>query len=183
MTQKIKTLTISFFSHIIRLINLIFELETKPRYSYHIKYINHTEAMNELRVTKKNVLERARVVWKRDPCKERSVGSEDKDFRHYFGCGLKVCLKVWNIMTEKDLHPDKPSLDHYLHSLLFIKIYPKRDQLCQLTSIKCYKQAKRGVFQYIMAVASVEDHVVCENILPSPSFIKINSNNCLDFVE
>ena len=109
--------------------------------------------MNKLSVSKKKVLERARVVWKRDPYKERSVGSEDKDFRHYFGCGLKVCLKVWNIMTEKDLHPDKPSLDHYLHSLLIIKIYPKRHQLCQLIFIKCYKQAKRGVFQHIIAVA------------------------------
>ena len=117
----------------------------------------------KLSVNKNQALQKARVIWKRDPYKERSVASEDKDFRHYFGCGLKVCLKVWNILTKRDLHQDNPSFENYLHSLLFIKVYPKREQLCNFTGFKCYKKAKRGVFEYIRAVASAEEYVVCQH--------------------
>ena len=48
----------------------------------------------------------AREIWRKDKKKARSIATEDRDFREFFGCGALVALEVWNRLLDKGILPD-----------------------------------------------------------------------------
>ena len=116
-------------------------------------------------LTHQDMLQKARIIWKKDKFKKRTIACEDRYFRTYFGCGLLVCHKVWRMLLTYGLHPGPPLCNHYLWALLFLKVYPKANVLCNLTGVQDYKTLKQKIFPYISAVAALEEYVVCISCL------------------
>ena len=52
------------------------------------------------------LMDYAREIWRKDKKKARSIATEDRDFREFFGCGALVALEVWNRLLDKGILPD-----------------------------------------------------------------------------
>lgn len=102
-----------------------------------------------------DLLRKARVIWSRDPDKERSTGVEDDDFRAYFGCGVLVCLSLWSLLVRMDLVPPGGTMEHLLWTLMFMKIYTGHKILCSLAGCD-HKTFDKWVWQFIPAIALLE---------------------------
>ena len=107
-----------------------------------------------------DVLFHARMIWGRDPYKDRSTQSEDRDFREYFGCGPLVALALWNLLVTTDLIPLGGTLDHLLWTLMFLKLYTKEGPLCNLAGGVDRKTLSKWVWLFICAIAQLEPSVV-----------------------
>jgi hypothetical protein len=76
-----------------------------------------------------DVLRYARQIWSWDPDKERSLQTEEIDFREFFGCGVLVCLSLWELLVTNDKVPDGGTIKHLLWTIMFLKVYAK--EWCQ----------------------------------------------------
>ena len=72
-----------------------------------------------------DLLVHARIMWRNDPSNPRSTGSEDRDFREFFGCNVLNALVIWNLLLNMQLLPSMGSHYHFLWALCYIKQYPK----------------------------------------------------------
>ena len=90
--------------------------------------------------------------WNRDPDKERSSGSEDKDFRTFFGCSVEVFLTLWGMLITTDNLPVGGQLEHLLWALLFMKQYSGQKALCALAGGVDPGTFRKWVWQFIEAI-------------------------------
>ena len=102
----------------------------------------------------------ARLMWRLDPSKPRSTGSEDRDFREYFGCNVLNALIIWNMLGNLLLMPDSGSHHHFLWALCYLKQYPKTRAMCTLCGGVDAATMRKWVWKYTAAVASLEEYVV-----------------------
>jgi hypothetical protein len=111
-----------------------------------------------------DVLFQARMIWKRDPGKIRAIGSEDRDFREFFGCGVIAFLSLWGLLVTTDSIPTGGTIEHLLWTLMLMKIYGKQRQMCTLASSPpaAPETFRKWVWLFIPAIASLEPLVVSE---------------------
>jgi len=107
-----------------------------------------------------DVLRKAREIWNRDPHKQRSVQTEELDFRQFFGCGVLVCLKLWNLLMTKNFLPSGGTIEHLLWSLMFLKTYGKQKVLCSLAGGVSVDTFWKWTWMFISAIAELENVVV-----------------------
>lgn len=113
-----------------------------------------------------DVMEAARLIWKRDPKKARAMSTEDRAFREHFGCSPMVIPSLWNMLQINELLPTKDhELKHLLWALYFMKVYPKDGPLSTALSADP-KTIRRYVWPMIEAIAELELLVVssCPNL-------------------
>ena len=102
----------------------------------------------------------ARLMWRLDPSNPRSTGSEDRDFREYFGCNVLNALIIWNLLRNLDFLPESGSHHHFLWSLCYMKQYPKTRAMCSICGGIDPATMRKWVWAYIAAIACLEEHVV-----------------------
>jgi hypothetical protein len=102
----------------------------------------------------------ARVIWSRDPDKARTTQTEDRDFREHFGCGVLVALSLWGLLLTTDLLPDDGTLEQFLWTLMFMKIYGKQKTMCSLCGGIDPQTFKKWAELFVEAISSLEPMVV-----------------------
>ena len=118
-----------------------------------------------------DLLVAARMMWNKDPSKPRSTGSEDRDFREYFGCNVLNALIVWNLLGNIGLMPESGSHHHFLWSLCYMKQYPKTRAMCSICGGIDPATMRKWVWQYIGAIACLEENVVSFLLCIIPSIV------------
>jgi hypothetical protein len=123
---------------------------------------NHqnNEQQRVLAPTADDVLRCARQIWNRDVNTERSLQSEDRDFREFFGCGVLVFLSLWNLLDTTDSIPQKGTIEHLLWTLMFLKVYAKQRTLSALAGGVDPETFRRWCWRFIEAIASLQPYVV-----------------------
>lgn len=102
----------------------------------------------------------AREFWRRDPEKARAAGTEDRDFREMFGCGVFVAHACWSLLSTLDLVPMGGNIEKFMWSLHFMKVYGKTASLCSACGGIDPHTHHDWVWKYIDAIASLESVVV-----------------------
>ena len=108
----------------------------------------------------KDLIEIARTMWRRDPKKERSTNTEDRDFREFFGCSLFVSGVVWETLVKNDEIPHNGCLNHLLWALMFMKVYGKERTLCSLAGGVDKKTYRKWSWKFAIAIANLSPSVV-----------------------
>jgi hypothetical protein len=108
-----------------------------------------------------DVMRLARMMWRRkDPYKEMSTATEDRDFRECFGCPAKVAVQSWSLLASNDYLPEGSRLEHLLWMLAFMRMYGKKKQITTMCGGVDYKTLMKWVLLFIEALACLEPLVV-----------------------
>jgi hypothetical protein len=103
---------------------------------------------------------KAREIWHRGPDKERSIQTEELEFRQFFGCGVIVFINLWELLVTTDLIPLGGTIEHLLWSLMFLKTYAKQKVLCSLAGGVSDETFRKWTWNFILAIADLESVVV-----------------------
>ena len=125
----------------------------------------------ELRVD--DLLVSARMMWRLDPSKPRSTGTEDRDFREYFGTHVLNVLYLWELIVGLDMVPDGGSHHNLLWALHYMKAYPKTRAMCSTCGGVDPKTMRKWVWEFITAIAGLEEILVSPRIVFAPSLLVI----------
>ena len=106
------------------------------------------------------MLKLARTMWNRDEYKSRSIMTEDRDFREFFGCNILVAFDLWEMLVDDHLVPDEGCIEKFLWSLMFLKVYAKERTMCSLAGGIDPKTFRSWVSKFILAMANLESSVV-----------------------
>ena len=97
----------------------------------------------------------------------RSVGTaamEDRRFRGLFGARIEIVLKVWLMLGEGGLRPEKSKPKHLLWTLYFLKVYPREAPGCSAVGGSKGaidpKTFRKWVWLFIERIAELADEVV-----------------------
>jgi hypothetical protein len=115
---------------------------------------------NNRRIAADDILRHARQMWNRDASRVRSMQTEDRDFREFFGCGVLVCLHLWRRLIASDVLPHGGRVDHLLWTLMFLKLYTKQQALCALAGGVDKETYRTWCRRFLHAIASLEPFVV-----------------------
>ena len=108
----------------------------------------------------KTLMEKSRVLLRKDPTRPNSLLSEDRRFRETFGCGSTVVLNLWNMLQTEHLVPVKGTLEHLLRALMFMKVYPTENILATLSGTVDPKTNRMWNWLFISAIADLEAELV-----------------------
>ena len=118
----------------------------------------------------------ARQMQGKDPTKELSIATEDRDFRDIFGVGPMVALVSWKLLEEYDLTPEKGTIRHFMWSLLFLKGNATEAR----NKINCggadKKTMRKWIWQFVSAIADLEPYLVrrsAHSLLTRPSVLRL----------
>ena len=111
-------------------------------------------------VALEDLLVHARIMWRNDPSNPRATGSEDRDFREFFGCNVLNALLIWNMLVNTGFLPALGSHHHYLWALCYLKQYPKTKAMCTLCGGVDPTTVRKWVWAFISALSALEDFVV-----------------------
>jgi hypothetical protein len=114
------------------------------------------------KVSVDDVLRKAREIWQRNPNKERSIQTEELEFRQFFGCGAVVFLNLWNLLVTMDLVPSGGTIEHLLWTLMFLKTYAKQKVLCALAGAVSDETFRKWTWNFIHAIVQLEDSIVSQ---------------------
>ena len=97
----------------------------------------------------------------------RSVGTaamEDRRFRGLFGACIEIVLKVWLMLGEGGLRPEKSKPKHLLWMLYFLKVYQREAPGCSAVGGSKGaidpKTLRKWVWLFIERIAELADEVV-----------------------
>jgi hypothetical protein len=121
---------------------------------------NNNKRLRTADIELADVIRHARMIWGRDPDSARTTMTEDRSFREYFGCGAQTALALWALILCSGAIPDGGSLQHMLWTLLFMKVYAKSEIMSRLTGGADKTTIRKWVWQFIVAIASLESQVV-----------------------
>jgi hypothetical protein len=127
--------------------------------------INNNNNNKRLRTEKASVddvLRKAREIWQRNPDKERSLQTEELEFRQFFGCGAAVFLNLWRLLVTMDLVPWSGTIEHLLWTLMFLKTYAKQKVLCALAGGVSDETFRKWTWNFIHAIVQLEDSIVSQ---------------------
>ena len=116
-------------------------------------------------VTVNDLLVHARIMWRNSPFEPRATGSEDRDFREFFGCNVLAALTIWNMLENMGFLPALGSHHHFLWALCYLKQYPKTKAMCTLCGGVDPATMRKWVWSFISAIASLEEHVVSQLLI------------------
>ena len=112
-----------------------------------------------------DVMAIAREMQGKDPAKELSINTEDRDFREIFGVGPEVALLAWNSLEIHDVKPEDGTLRHFMWSLLFLKGCATEAR----NKINCggadKKTMRKWMWLFVSALADLEPHIVSFTLL------------------
>lgn len=123
---------------------------------------NEVEAIKGSKLCKTDLhtmLEYAREMWSRDKGNTRSIASEDRDFREFFGCSLLVACNLWQLLLDCSLLPDGVYIYHLLWSLMFLKVYSKERIMCTLAGVD-KKTFRKWIWIFINAIVNLSPDIV-----------------------
>jgi len=93
-----------------------------------------------------------------------SMGTEDRNFREFFGAGPFVVAKLWTLMTDQDLIPPDGEIEHLMWTLHFLKAYPRQGAVCSTVggSLGAIdpKTFRKYMWPFIHAMANLESVLV-----------------------
>jgi hypothetical protein len=93
-----------------------------------------------------------------------AASSEKRHFREFFGTSLLVVDKLWWLLVENDLLPEKSRPKHLLWTLYFLKVYPKQSPGCSVVGASSGavdpKTFKKWVWMFIENIQELVDEVV-----------------------
>ena len=107
-----------------------------------------------------SMLKITRAIWQKDTTTARSTLTEDRDFRELFGCGALIAIMLWQMLIEFLFLPEGGSMEHFLWSLMLMKVYGKERTLCSLAGGVDPKTFRKWTWQFISAIADLESRVV-----------------------
>ena len=110
-----------------------------------------------------DMMHKARIIFGRDPYKERAPETEERKFRALFGCSPTVMLALWNLLVEYCLLPEGGRLIHLFWALMFVKVYPTEDTLAKLCAdprVHDQKTLRKWIRLFMTAVSYLTDIVV-----------------------
>jgi hypothetical protein len=110
------------------------------------------------------VLEVGRAIMKRET--NRSVATEERRFREFFGCSPTVAANAWNMIELKgeewtgiQQHFGR-EVKHMLWALMFLKTYAKESTLSTLAGGVDEKTLRKWSQIYVEALAMLEPYLV-----------------------
>ena len=96
-----------------------------------------------------------------------SMGTEDRNFREFFGTGPFVVAKLWTLMTDHDFIPPDGEITHLMWTLHFLKAYPRQGAVCSTVGGSSGaidpKTFRKYIWPFIRAMADLEPAVVSIN--------------------
>lgn len=99
---------------------------------------------------------------------EKKMGAilvEDRRFREMFGVPPIVCLTAWSMLCTIGSLPLDGTLMYFLWTLCFLKVCAKQGPMAVLCGGADPKTIKKWVWQFIFAIADLEQDVVSETSL------------------
>jgi hypothetical protein len=89
---------------------------------------------------------------------------EDRRFRGLFGARIEIVLKVWSMLWEDGLRPEKIKPKHLLWTLYFLKVYSREAPGCSAVGGSKGaidpKTLRKWVWLFIERIAKLADEVV-----------------------
>ena len=110
--------------------------------------------------TELDVLSAGRDMMNRSTKKMGAIASEIRRFRELFGVVPKVALQAFQMMTLAAVLPEGGTLQHWLWTLCFLKVYAKQGPMCVLCGGCDPKTFKDRVWNFLEAFALLEPDVV-----------------------
>ena len=89
-----------------------------------------------------------------------AIMEEERRFREMFGVGAQVALVAWTMLGTLGLLPEGGTLQHFLWTLCFLKVYPKQGPLSVLCGNADHKTIMKWVWEFISVLAELECHLV-----------------------
>ena len=86
-----------------------------------------------------------RVIRGRDRDVQRSLQTEDREFREVFGVGSITAMTAWNLLGLNHNTATDRLVMHILWELMFIKIYSKEVTMLKMVGLKCVKNFRKWV--------------------------------------
>ena len=106
------------------------------------------------------LLQVARVIWKREKDVVRSTQQEDREFRSMFGVGAITAITAYNMLIVNRLMPSGGLMMHFLWAMIFLKGYAKEGTICKLAGVDDPKTLRKWRWPFITALAYLESSVV-----------------------
>lgn len=106
-------------------------------------------------------LKLGRDIWSKDPVKSKAFATENRKFREFFGCGPNIACGVWNLVVSHNLLPDNGTMEHFMWTLLYLKVYAKENTMSALIDGKPDpKTIQKWVWQFITSISLLEPELV-----------------------
>ena len=106
----------------------------------------------------------AKEIMNRTGRKVGTAGREDRRFREHFGAPFAIVRKVWGMLVEGNLVPEKSSPKHLLWTLYFLKCYPKEGPGCAAVGgakgAIDPKTMRKWVWLFLERICELADEVV-----------------------
>ena len=106
------------------------------------------------------LIQDARVIWGREKDVERSLQTEDREFREIFGVGAITAMAAWNLLKLHNIKPDGGLVAHLLWAMMFLKCYAKEVAMIKMAGVKYGKTFRRWVWPFVFALSELESQVV-----------------------
>lgn len=135
--------------------------DTEQRYTN----TSHNKRQREAKPDVEDLMVNARKIWRRkNPFQASSANGEDRAFREFFGCQATVALGLWNMLVNTGFLPCGGRMEHLLWTLMYMKVYPKRNAMSVLCGGVNKETWMKWVYNFFDAIAFLEPYVV-SNIL------------------
>ena len=85
-----------------------------------------------------------------------AIETEERRFRDLFGVGAMVALATFAWLNHTELLPKGGTLQHFLWTLCFLKVYPTETPLSALCGGADPKTIRKWVWLFIFALADLE---------------------------
>ena len=106
------------------------------------------------------LLREGRVIWGRDRDVQRSLQTEDREFREVFGVGAITAMTAWNLLELNHHLPTGGLIMHMLWAMMFLKVYSKEVTMLKMAGVKCGKTFRKWIWPFINALGELESQVV-----------------------
>ena len=107
------------------------------------------------------LMQQARIIWRRkNPFEAQAASTEDRKFREHFGCCAEVAMIAWDFLAAYDFLPPDGTIEQFLWSLMFLKVYAKAGPMSTLCGGADYETIMKYVWLFVYALAHLEQYVV-----------------------
>jgi hypothetical protein len=107
-----------------------------------------------------DILQLGKDMMNRSKKQMGEMASEDRRFREVFGIAPAVALEAWSMICSAGLLPGGGTLQHWLWTLCFLKVYALQVPLCALCGGSDPKTVSKWVWLFIRTFIILEGDVV-----------------------
>ena len=91
---------------------------------------------------------------------QRSLQTEDREFREDFGVGAITAITTWYLLEFNHHIPTGGLVMHMIWAMIFIKVYSKEVTMLKMAGIKCGKKFRKWIWPFISGLGDLESQVV-----------------------